>query len=72
MRLKELQSNSKIIDKKEEIILKYDGEEYLNNNTDVLNNDEINQLVNPILYTRGVKSDCFYLVLRGKVMVVSG
>jgi len=53
-------------------MLKYDGEDYVNNQIDVLNNEEINSLVNPILYTRGVKSDCFYLVLKGKVMVVSG
>lgn len=53
-------------------MLKYDGEDYISNGIDVLNNDEINQLVNPILYTRGVASPFFYLVLRGKVMVVSG
>jgi len=30
MKLKELQSSGKIIDKKTEILLKYDGEDYIN------------------------------------------
>ena len=29
-------------------------------------------MVNPILYTRGTLSDKFYLVLKGKIMVVCG
>ena len=29
-------------------------------------------LLNPILYTRGLESDCFYLILSGKVMICSG
>ena len=29
-------------------------------------------MFNPILYTRGVESDAFYLILSGKVMVCSG
>lgn len=72
MKLEQLRMNGKIIDKKTEILLKYDGEDYAKDKLDALNNEEINDLVNPILYTRGVPSDCFYLVLRGKVMVVSG
>lgn len=36
--------------------------------------DEIARLnaFNPILYTRGIKSDAFHLILSGKVMVCSG
>ena len=52
--------------------MKYDGEDFLNNNQDVLNNDEINQMINPILYTKGTLSDKFFLVLKGKIMVVCG
>lgn len=29
-------------------------------------------LLNPVLYTRGVESDCFYLILSGKVTICSG
>jgi hypothetical protein len=29
-------------------------------------------MINPILYVRGVKSDAFYLILTGKVMICSG
>ena len=29
-------------------------------------------LLNPILYTRGIESDCFYLILSGKVMICAG
>ena len=61
-----------IIDKKEAIIRKYSGEDFLKNNIDVLNNEEINSLVNPIIVTRGVPCDKFYLVLKGKIMVTSG
>jgi len=39
---------------------------------DVLNNEEIDNLVNPILYVRGVPSESFYLILAGKVMICSG
>ena len=39
---------------------------------DVLNNEEMDNLVNPILYVRGVASDCFYLILAGRVMICSG
>ena len=39
---------------------------------DVLNNEEMDNLVNPILYVRGVPSDSFYLILSGKVMICSG
>ena len=40
--------------------------------TNILDNEEINQLVNPIIYTRGTKSESFYLILKGKVMICSG
>jgi hypothetical protein len=39
---------------------------------DVLNNEEMDNLVNPILYVRGVPCDSFYLILSGKVMICSG
>ncbi len=29
-------------------------------------------IFNPILFTRGIESDCFYLILSGKVTVCSG
>jgi len=44
----------------------------LNDGIDVLNNEEINSMINPILYTKGTLSDKFFLVLRGKIMVVCG
>ena len=39
---------------------------------DVLNNEEMDDLVNPILFVRGVQTDSFYLILSGKVMICSG
>lgn len=40
---------------------------------DVLeNNKELEQISNPVIYVRGVKSDSFYLILHGKVMICSG
>lgn len=39
---------------------------------DVLNNQEMDSLINPILFVRGVEADSFYLILSGKVMVCSG
>lgn len=44
----------------------------LHHKADILDNDEINSLINPILFTRGVPSDSFYLILSGKVVIVSG
>ena len=32
----------------------------------------MDNLINPILFVRGVPSDSFYLILSGKVMVCSG
>ena len=39
---------------------------------DLLNNDKMDRMVNPVLYIRGCKSDSFYLILSGKVMICSG
>ena len=39
---------------------------------DLLDNDELDAMINPILYVRGVPSDYFYLILSGKVMICSG
>ena len=39
---------------------------------DLLNNDTMDNRINPILYIRGVPNDHFYLVLSGKVMICSG
>lgn len=41
-------------------------------NHDLLDNEELEQMINPVLYIRGIQSDCFYLILSGKVMVCSG
>ncbi len=38
----------------------------------LLEEEDNHQVFNPILYTRGVESDAFYLILSGKVMVCSG
>ena len=43
-----------------------------NRNIDLLDNEELNDLINPVIYTRGVPTDCFYLILTGKVMICSG
>jgi len=32
----------------------------------------ISELINPVLYTKGVKSEFFYLILQGNVMICSG
>jgi metal transporter CNNM len=32
----------------------------------------LDKAINPIIYTRGVPSDSFYLVLQGKVAICSG
>ena len=47
------------------------------NRAPTTNRDEVDdflgqKLFNPILYTRGVDSDCFHLILGGKVQVCSG
>jgi hypothetical protein len=39
---------------------------------DVLNNEEMDDLVNPIIFVRGVPTDSFYMILSGKVMICSG
>ena len=39
---------------------------------DLLDNKEMNDMINPVLYQRGVPSDSFYLILTGKVMICSG
>jgi hypothetical protein len=41
-------------------------------NQDILDNEELDDMINPILFVRGVKNECFYLILSGKVMVCSG
>lgn len=41
-------------------------------NADLLENEELNDLINPVIYIRGVPTDCFYLILTGKVMICSG
>jgi hypothetical protein len=39
---------------------------------DLLNNEIMDQMINPILYVRGCPNDSFYLILSGKVMICSG
>lgn len=41
-------------------------------NIDLLKNEELEHMINPILYVRGVPSVDFYLILTGKVMICSG
>ena len=50
------------------------GNEDQENQENSLEEDEkvAETLLNPILYTRGLESDCFYLILSGKVMICSG
>ena len=50
------------------------GNENQENQQNSLEEDEkvAETLLNPILYTRGLESDCFYLILSGKVMICSG
>lgn len=43
-----------------------------NVNEDLLENEELNNMINPVLYVRGVPSEDFYLILTGKVMICSG
>lgn len=38
----------------------------------LLESEELEKMVNPILYMRGVENDSFYLILSGKVMICSG
>ena len=40
--------------------------------TDLLANENLDDMINPILYMRGVPTDSFYLILTGKVMICSG
>lgn len=42
------------------------------NTKDLLDDEELDQRINPILYVRGVESDNFYLILKGKVSITSG
>ena len=39
---------------------------------DLLQNEELNNMINPVIYVRGVRNDSFYLILSGKVMICSG
>ena len=39
---------------------------------DLLDDEELDQRINPILYVRGVPTDSFYLILKGKVSITSG
>ena len=39
---------------------------------DLLDAEELNDMINPRIYIRGVRSDAFYLILSGKVMICSG
>ena len=50
------------------------GNEVQEEKEDSLMQDEkvAETLLNPILYTRGLESDCFYLILSGRVMICSG
>lgn len=41
-------------------------------NKDLLENEKLDDMINPILYVRGVPNDSFYLILTGKVMICSG
>ena len=42
------------------------------NEDDLLNNEAMDNMINPIIFIRGVAHDSFYLVLSGKVMICSG
>lgn len=42
------------------------------NEDDLLNNEAMDNMINPIIFIRGVSNDSFYLVLSGKVMICSG
>ena len=62
-------------EKKQKILetaLAADKNKSLLSHKDALNNDEINEMINPILFTRGVDADSFYLILSGRVMICSG
>ena len=37
-----------------------------------MNEEELKELINPILYVRSIPSDSFYLILQGNVVVCSG
>jgi len=41
-------------------------------NKDLLNDESLDTMINPILYIRGVPSNSFYIILTGKVMICSG
>ena len=41
-------------------------------NHDLLQKEELDNMINPIIFVRGIKNDCFYLILSGKVMICSG
>jgi len=38
----------------------------------LLDDEHLDNMINPILYMRGVPSDSFYIILTGKVMICSG
>lgn len=41
--------------------------------TDLLtNNDELDSMMNPVLYHRGIRSEHFFLIISGKVAICSG
>lgn len=48
------------------------GNDDADEDDDLLNKEELNQMINPIIFCRGVKNDSFYLILSGKVMICSG
>lgn len=60
----------KNLDNKQPLL--HNGYKQSGDDEDLLNNEELNNMINPIVYVRGVKNDCFYLILSGKVMICSG
>lgn len=49
------------------------GSEILSEGDDLLtNNDELDSLMNPILYHRGIRSEYFFLIISGRVAICSG
>ena len=44
----------------------------LTNFENILDDEKLDQLINPIIYTRGVSTNLFTFIISGKIMVCSG
>ena len=65
-------TNTKIINNNMQELAPSDMVKHLSRHEDLLENEDMDRMINPILFVRGVASDSFYLILQGKVRICSG